>query len=150
MKSIKLLFRIMGLFIILTSCSDDNNPQQNKMSVFAKGVYTTATSKTATPSDVILTSFKVNATELSFKYILPNANYPNPDDNFAAITASGDWQLDLLNQRVPVTVIVVSNGTYKKAVVNLTKSLQITSPIYARTIEIRGYINGTPFVFWND
>jgi hypothetical protein len=167
MKNIKLFLAIIGLFIISTSCSSDSNPDTNRMAVSARGIYNTASSKTSNvsgiPFDIVLTSFRINVTELTLKYYDPtddgddddgegdNDNQGRDDgNNYHNVTVFGPWELDLLNQTINIASVDVPNGTYKKAELQLSKSLDPTSPIFNKTVEIRGMINGTPFVFWND
>jgi hypothetical protein len=161
MKKIKLFLGIIGLFIILNSCSDDNNSNGNHMRVFGKGTYETATSKAGnlnTPNDVVIHSFKINATELTLKYFIAsdvgggdNGEQGRDDgNNYESVTVFGPWELDLLHQTVKIASVPVPNGTYKKAELKLSKSLKPSSSIYNKTVEITGTVNGTPFVFWHD
>lgn len=160
---------------MMASCSSDNNTQSGTMRIIGKATYTNpATGKTTNAtlnSDVVLTSFKINVNEISFKYAESdddgdNENGDNDngdddndngDDNHDGlfngddeVQLNGPWELDLLNQTAPITTIAVPNGTYEEVELELNKSLVNTSPLYNKTIEIRGTINGTPFVFWHD
>lgn len=71
----------------------------------------------------------------------------NGDDE---VKLNGPWELNLLNQSAPITTITIANGTYEEVEFKLNKSLISASPMYNKTVEIRGTINGTPFVFWHD
>lgn len=157
MKKLQLILGIIGLFIIMNSCSNDDNNLQNQMKVFAKGTYTTESNKTGFPSNIIvLTSFKINVDQLTLKYYTEN-----DDDNgetgrndgghdYKKVTVTGPWELDLLNQTTVITTVSVPNGTYKEAELELSKSLAENSLIFNKTVEIAGTINGMPFIFWHD
>jgi hypothetical protein len=151
MKKLKLFLGIIGLFAIALACSDDGGTSTNKMKIFGKGSYSTPSSKTNTPSDIILTSFRINVTDLTLKYY-EDENVAGRDDGheYVGVTVTGPWELDLLNQKISITTVDVPNGNYKKAVLHLSKSLKPSSPIYNKTVEIRGLYNGMPFVFWHD
>jgi thiosulfate/3-mercaptopyruvate sulfurtransferase len=58
--------------------------------------------------------------------------------------------LDLLNQTSPVTTVNIANGTYEEVKFKLNKSLESSSDLFNKTVEIRGTINGTPFVYWHN
>jgi hypothetical protein len=151
MKKLKLFLGIIGLFAIAIACSDDDGTSTNKMDVFGTASYTTPTSKNNLPLDIILTSFKINVTDLTLKYY-EDDNVTGRDDghDYIDIAVAGPWELDLLNQKISIATVNVPNGNYKKAVLHLSKSLKPSSPIYNKTVEIRGFYNGTPFVFWHD
>jgi hypothetical protein len=58
--------------------------------------------------------------------------------------------LDLLNQNAVVTTVTIPNGTYEEVEFNLYPSSNSNSPLFNKSVEIRGTINGTPFVFWHN
>lgn len=156
MKKITLLLGIIGLFITMAACSDDSGSSQNQIRVSAKGTYVNSANKSAFPSnDIELTSFRVNVAAVTLKYYETDGDEGetgrNDDDHeYHQVTVNGPWELDLLNQASIITTIPVPNGTYKKAELELSKSLVTTSPIFDKTVQITGTIDGTPFVFWND
>lgn len=164
MKKLKLFLAIIG-FIMMASCSSDNGPDGNRMKVSAKGTYVAPGDRAAKGGDfpsyeVTLTSFRVNVDQVTLKYYDAiddddnddgdGRNDGDEDHDYKKITVTGPWELDLLNQTTPITTITVPNGTYKKAELHLSKSLVATSPIFNKTVEIKGTVNGVPFVFWHD
>ena len=172
MKKLKLVLGIIALITFLVSCSSDNG-SQNVMKISAKATYNPSArlSSSATQSTgVVLTSFKINIKEIEFKVAESenggdngdgdgevNDGNGNGDDNHDGMYDGGDeagltgpWELDLLNQTTPITTVTIANGTYEEVKFKLNKSLVSTSPLYNKTVEIRGTINGTPFVFWHD
>lgn len=171
MKNLK---NLIGIFVLLflASCSNDSSSSQNTMRIVAKAAYTNAAGKSANGvamnSTVVLTSFKINLKEIEFKLAESegddgNGNDDgdhhggNGDDNHDGmyngddeIGLNGPWELDLLNQTAPVTTVTIANGTYEEVEFKLSKSLVATSPLFNKTVEVRGTINGTPFVFWHN
>jgi hypothetical protein len=161
MKKLKSFLAIIVLIVLLSSCSSDSGTSQNKMKIVAKATYTNPSSKNATEvgmnNDVAITSFKVNIREMQFS--LAESDDDDDDDNDDdngngdnddEIGLNGPWELDLLNQNAPVTTVTIANGTYEEVEFELSKNLVNTSPIFNKSIEIRGTINGTPFVFWHN
>lgn len=166
MKTLKTVFGLIVLITLMVSCSSDSNSSQNVMKISAKATYTAANKSgtSALSTGVELTSFKINIKEIEFKL----AESENGDDNGTDDHGQGDdnhdgmyneedesglqgpWELDLLNQSAPITTVTIANGTYEEVEFKLNKSLVTTSPLYNKTVEIRGAINGTPFVFWHD
>jgi hypothetical protein len=174
MKKLKSLLAIILLIVLLSSCSSDSGTTQNKMQIVAKATYTNPssnknTSEVTMNNDVVITSFKVNIREMEFSLAESdddddndddsdddndNGNGDNDDDGDYdgddEIGLNGPWELDLLNQSAPVTTVTIANGIYEEVEFELSKNLVNTSPIFNKSIEIRGTINGTPFVFWHN
>ncbi|MGL2964239.1 hypothetical protein ACSVH2_10515 [Flavobacterium sp. RSB2_4_14] len=162
MKKIKGLIGILMLVIVMVSCSSDNTSSEGTLRIKAKATYTNAANKNA--SDIVITSFKVNIRKIEFEVTEgmnngsdDDANGDSDGDNNDGMyngddetELNGPWELDLLNQTAPVTTVTVPNGTYEEVEFKLSPSLVTTSPIYTKTFEIRGTINGTPFVFWHN
>lgn len=167
MKNVKTLFSMLVLMLLIASCSNDSSSSQNKIRVAAKATYSPTAGKSrvsALNADVVITSFKINIKEIEFKL----SDESNNDDDDSDDNGNGDddndgyydgddevglqgpWELDLLNQTAPITTVTIANGTYEEIEFELDKSLVSTSPLFNKTVEIRGTINGTPFVFWHD
>ena len=165
MKNLKALIGIIVLLIMVTSCSSDSNSSSSKMNIIGKATYTNPSKMniigTALTSGVVLTSFKINIKEIEFK-VADASESENHDGNSSDVNhdgmfngqdetqLNGPWELDLLNQSAPVTTVTIANGTYEKVKFKLNKSLVSTSDLFNKTMEIRGTINGTPFVFWHN
>ena len=159
MKSVKALIGILVLTLSLASCSSDSSSSGGNMTISAKATYVNPTSKT---DAIVLNSFKVNIREIEFNVAGfagkdggGDDNGPGWDDNGSFDSNDeaellGPWELDLLNQTVPVTTVTVPNGTYSEVEFKLSPSLVAASPIFGKTVEIQGTINGTPFVYWNN
>ena len=163
MKNLKKIIGILVLVIIMVSCSSDSSSSRGTLRIKAKATYSNPTGKAV--SDIVITSFKVNIRKIEFKVAEgmgdgddnDDANGDSDGDNNDGMyngddeaELDGPWELDLLNQTAPVTTVSVPNGTYEEVEFKLSPSLVSTSPIYTKTVEIRGTINGTPFVFWHN
>lgn len=175
MKNLKVIIATFILSILIVSCSSDSGSGQNTMKIVAKATYTNTAGKTGNGvvvnSEVVLTSFKINIKEIEFKLAESGSGDDGEDNNSGdnhhdhgngdgnhdgmyngedEIGLNGPWELDLLNQSAPVTTVTIANGTYEEVEFKLSKSLQATSPLFNKTVEIKGTINGTPFVFWHN
>ncbi|MFZ4679797.1 MAG: hypothetical protein ACOYLP_06490 [Flavobacterium sp.] len=165
MKNLKTLIGIAVLLIMMASCSNDSSSSTSKMRIFGKATYTNAakTNTTLSPlnSGVVLTSFKINIKEIEFEIAEGNGDGEDNDnvsddnddeifDGEDEVGLFGPWELDLLNQTSPVTTVNIANGTYEEVKFKLNKSLESTSDLFNKTVEIRGTINGTPFVYWHN
>ncbi|WP_298224049.1 DUF4382 domain-containing protein [Flavobacterium sp.] len=168
MKSLKTLIAIFGLLFLTVSCSSDSNSSSSSngnVQVKATATYTNSSGRLT--DNIALTSFKINIREIEFElsdgegehhhehdghdngHVDGNDDHGffNSDDD---TELAGPWEVDLLNQTVPLTSVTVPNGTYEEVQFKLSPSLVSTSPIYNKTVEVTGTINGTPFVFWHN
>ena len=146
MKNLKLLLGLIGLFIATASCANDSDTQNNTMRVFAKGTYTNQAARLGMPSNVIIiNSFQANIRQLTFNYSQMDNNYGNN-----SINVLGKWELDLLNRTIPLTTMNLPNGVYGNAELRLIKCMESSSPMYHKTVEIRGTVDDQPFIFWHD
>ena len=171
MKNLKALLGIFILFIVMASCSSDSSSNTNKMRIIAKATYSNTANKNAAGlvmnSDVVVTSFKINIKQIEFEVGDDGSDSGDDegddnggnsgDDNHDGVyngddetQLNGPWELDLLNQSAPVTTVTIANGTYEEVKFKLNKSVVSTSDLFDKTMEIRGTINGTPFVYWHN
>jgi hypothetical protein len=171
MKNLKTLLSLLGLFFLAVSCSSDSSSSTSSsatMQIQARANYSNPAGRyaSAAPGDVVITSFKVNISKIEFKAQDAEGNhhghdghdnghvdgdndhgYFNSDD---ATELNGPWEMDLLNQTAPITTVTIPNGTYEEVEFKLSPSLVATSPIFNKTVEVTGTINGVPFVFWHN
>ena len=167
MKNLKTLIGIIVLLIMMVSCSNDSSSTTSKMRIIGKATYSNPakTNTTLSPltSGVVLTSFKINIKEIEFEIAEGNEDGEDNDsdndsddnddgvyDGEDEVGLFGPWELDLLNQTTPVTTVNIANGTYEEVKFKLNKSLDSSSELFNKTVEIRGTINGTPFVYWHN
>jgi hypothetical protein len=168
MINVKKVIGIFLLFLVVTACSTDSASSDATMKIVARATYDNTAAGKVSPtgqtinSTVVLTSFKINIKEIEFKFAESD---DNDDDNGAnsgdddndgfydgdeEVELRGPWELDLLNQTTPVTTVTIPNGTYEEVEFKLDRSDVTTSPMFNRTVEIRGTIDGIPFVFWHN
>lgn len=176
MNQLKKVLGISALLALLTACSNDSSSttSDNVMKISAKATYTAPANRLSSASSlasgVVLTSFKINIKEIEFKLADAGTgegegegvddhqeHHGKGDDNHDGMyngddeaQLNGPWELDLLNQTAPVTTVTIADGTYEEVEFKLSKSLVSDSPLFNKTVEIRGTINGVPFVFWHN
>ncbi|WP_309640987.1 DUF4382 domain-containing protein [Flavobacterium sp.] len=169
MKNLKTLIAATTLLFAMASCSSDSNSSSSTgstMQISARATYVPTAGRLNDAIDI--TSFKVNIREIEFEVADETGNHEHHehnghdnghmdgdnDHNFFnsddTTELQGPWEFDLLNQTLPVTTLTVPNGTYEEVEFKLSPSLVSTSPIYNKTVEVTGTINGTPFVFWHN
>lgn len=155
MKNVKTPFGILALMLALASCSNDDSATQNQLRIKANAVYSPTANRTvngaAINENVTLSSFKVNIKEIEFEYAENDDN--DDDDNFYngedEFELNGPFELDLLNQNSTVTTVSIPNGTYEEVEFELDKNTNPSAAMYDKSVEMKGMINGTPFVFWH-
>ncbi len=161
MKNLKTLFGFILLFLVMASCSNDENVSStNQLRLKASATYSPSANRNNSGklmnSDVVLSSFKINIKEIEFEFaeINDDDNDDSDDDGFFdgddEFELNGPFELDLLNQSEIITTVTVPNGTYEEVEFKLDKSNNSASSMNNKSIEITGTINGTPFVFWHD
>lgn len=159
MKKLKSLLGIITLIIVLASCSSDGDSSQSSVNIVARATYSPAANRTTLNGDVVLTTFKINLREIEFEFAEGSdddndSDGDTDDDGFydsdEEFELYGPFELDLLNQNAPVTTVTIPNGTYEEVEFKLHKSTNSASPMFNKSIEITGTINGMPFVFWHD
>jgi len=160
----KTFVALFALLAVMASCSNDSGSADSSMKIMARGVYNpTAANRNANGvtlnSNVVLSSFKINLKEIEFEFAegydddngdddsYDDDGFYNGDDEFEL---NGPFELDLLNQNAVVTTVTIPNGTYEEVEFKLHRNTNSSSPMFNKSIEITGTINGTPFVFWHN
>ncbi|WP_295337557.1 hypothetical protein [Flavobacterium sp.] len=162
MKNMKTFLALFALMAVMASCSNDSGSADSSMKILARGIYNpTAANRNANGvtmnSSVVLSSFKINLKEIEFEFAegfdddnndsSDDDGFYNGDDEFEL---NGPFELDLLNQNAVVTTVTIPNGTYEEVEFKLHKNNNSNSPMFNKSVEITGTINGTPFVFWHN
>lgn len=164
MKNMKTFVALFALLAVMASCSNDSGSADSSMKIMARGVYNpTAANRNANGvtlnSNVVLSTFKINLKEIEFEFAegydddngdddsYDDDGFYNGDDEFEL---NGPFELDLLNQNAVVTTVTIPNGTYEEVEFKLHRNTNSSSPMFNKSIEITGTINGTPFVFWHN
>lgn len=148
MKTFKIL---VGLFLVvgLVSCSnnDEANTQQKNLRINAKSTFSGLSGKSANQSfaaGVLLESFKINIKEIEFE---TSEDIYGDDEEFEL---KGPFELNLLNTQQTVVEVNVPNGVYEEVKFKMDKNKKSTSSMFNKSIEIKGTINGVPFIFWHN
>jgi len=161
MKSTKLLKLVMILSIIfLVSCSKGNPILALKGSVALKATATIntaakigATAKSSSTTSTTITSFKINIGNIEFhRNEKEDTNTTSNDSIYGDSELKGPFELDLAsgNTSINIATVDIPNNIYDKINFELHKSKDANSDIFGKSVEIKGDINGTPFVFWTD
>ncbi|MDI9256900.1 hypothetical protein [Flavobacterium sedimenticola] len=161
MKNLKMILALIAVVGFMASCSNDDSSAANQMKIKARAMYNPAAANrnaegVALNSNVVLSSFKINLKEIEFEFAEGSDDdsmnddddgFFNGDDEFEL---NGPFELDILNQNATVTTVTIPNGTYEEVEFELHRSTNANSPMFNKSIEVTGTINGTPFVFWHN
>lgn len=159
MKNAKLLLGMVSLLYVTTSCNKDNEDTTTQpiVKISAKTTYTGSIGTGKATNAIALNSFLVNLKEIKFKYENEQEDnhsgdndhdgFFDADDNFKL---RGPFELNLLNGPVDFVATNIPQEVYKEVEFKLAKSTNTNSTIYNKSVEIKGTIDTTPFVFWHD
>lgn len=149
----KIFFLLFVLsFGLLTSCSNNDEGTNDNLVLKARGVYNQARStQFATNSTVALNSFTFNFKEIEFEYDDDTAGdgdgFFDDDDE---IELKGPFVVNVLNNTMDLVALNVPAGVYEEVEFTMSRNNQANSPMFNKSVEITGTINGTPFVFWHN
>lgn len=155
MKNRKTLLGLLTVILIsATSCSSDDNQSSENLKIQAKATYSGTSARAA--SAVSITEFQINLKNIEFE--LDDDFYDDDDDNYGdgfygdddEFKLSGPFELDLLNGVTTITTLDIPNGVYEEVEFNMQKSVNAASPLFNKSVQIKGTINDIPFVFWHD
>jgi hypothetical protein len=165
MKTNKITPMIIAIFLIaLTiSCSTDNSTLTDVASIGnvelkAKATITNTAPKNSASAKGLLnnlniTSLKINIKNIEFGINENEGDHNNSNDSiYHDLKLEGPFLLDLAstNTSIDIANVEVPNNVYDKVQFELNKSRNLNSAMFGKSIEIKGDINGTPFVFWTD
>lgn len=155
MKNRKILSGFLAVLLVTaTSCSNDDNQPSENLKIQAKATYTGASARAV--NAVSITEFQINLKNIEFE--LDDDFYDDDDDSYGdgfygdddEFKLSGPFELDLLNGPATITSLNIPNGVYEEVQFNMHKSINAASPLFNKSVQIKGTINDTPFVFWHD
>lgn len=148
MKTLKIL---VGLFLVggLVSCSnnDETDTNQKNLRINARSTFSGLSGKSTNQSlaaGVLLESFKINIKEIEFE---TSEDIYGDDEEFEL---KGPFELSLLNTQQTVVELNVPNGVYEEVKFKMDRNKKSTSDMFNKSIEIKGTINGIPFIFWHN
>jgi len=155
---------IAVLLIITSSCSSDETSNNGSIMLKAKSTFNNFANKnedSKSESVIDISSFKVNIKDIEFEIDDDNENEnENEDDENenenenenedSEFVLQGPFELDLSNGDFNIANIEIPYNVYEEIEFNLHKSTDVDSEMFGKSIEIKGAINGYPFVFWHD
>lgn len=174
MKTKKITQMIIAIFIIAftISCSKNNSslsPVASKGTVDLKAKVTlnkTAAKSTASAKNLnglTISSFIINIKNIEFDRneedsstnhsdLNEDSNLNHNDSIYTNVELQGPFELNLSSGTTSIDVVNVDipNNIFDKIQFELNKSTDPQSAIFGKSIEIKGDINGTPFIFWTD
>ncbi|MGO2358231.1 hypothetical protein [Mesonia sp.] len=155
----------LSLAYVFTACSsDDDNtvttPTANEgsLKIAARASYDNSANRLAESVD--LNSFIVNFKEIELELQDNDLDDDDMDNNSDAngfydsdddIELEGPFEIDLLAANsVQLVNIEIPNGIYEEIEFEFDKSENPESDLFGKSMELKGEINGVPFVFWHD
>lgn len=146
----KVLF-IVSVVVFLYSCSKDE-AVSNRVGVKFKANRTTV--KTNNAADVVISSFKINTTEIELEF---NEKDPHFTSNPVAtdIDLKGPFEIDLMKSGNLMETVIVNNidlpeAAYDEIEFKFDDNKLATSEMFGKTMLIKGTINGKPFVYYTN
>jgi hypothetical protein len=137
--------------ISITSCSK-NDPTGNVV-LKAKAININPTSKVMSNAKnstniITISSFKINIGEIEFEVDDDEQN----ENLYSDLELKGPFELDLStgNLSVDITSTELPNNVYSEIEFDLEKSTNTNSELFGKSVQIKGTLNGMPFVFWHD
>jgi hypothetical protein len=174
MKTKKFTQMIIAIFVIAftISCSKNNSsllPIASKGTVVlkAKATLNKTVAKSTTSAKnlngLTISSFIINIKNIEFDRneedsssnhsdLNDDSNLNHNDSIYTNLELQGPFELNLATGATSIDVVNVDipNNIFDKIEFELHKSTDPQSAIYGKSIEIKGDINGTPFIFWTD
>ena len=154
MKNAKKLLMLVtvGALSLLVGCKDEVSPT-GTVNLTAKTSGTTSINTGRTEAAVVISDFQISIRDVIFK---SDVDGDGVIDDSTDVAFRGPYQLDLLNGVDAISQSIgsvqVPNGVYTELRFKFHKDadLDVSHPLFDRSIFIAGTINGTPFEMWHD
>ncbi|MBE0600090.1 MAG: DUF4382 domain-containing protein [Burkholderiaceae bacterium] len=153
MKSIGTLLVVLGMG--LTSCEKDPEmgPDYNTRIMAKAGFNAGAAKKSLASYNISLESFTIVVEEIEFEFDDDDKN--GRDNDYASdIELKGPFVIDLMDNGKSLeqllATVILPEGRYKEIEFEIEKGKVPGSPMFGKSIQATGTINGTPFTFWTD
>ncbi|WP_372793790.1 hypothetical protein [Lutibacter sp.] len=149
-KNIQIILTFIVAFITF-SCSSDSSA--DNVSLKAKATLNPAAknSSLAQKNNAVITisGFIINIKEIEFD--MKDDDLEN-ENLHSEIELQGPFELDLSsgNVAIDITSVDLPIAVYDKIQFKLHKSVNELSDMFGKSIQIKGDLNGIPFVFWHD
>lgn len=156
MKKLKNLFPflfLLSVVVLLSSCDKDDDLRNGNAALKFKGIYNSGNQIKSSPlNGVVIETFTINIEEIEFEFDDDNNNNGL---TYSEIKLKGPFEIDLVKngQGQEVTLLNDLNlpkTGYDEIEFEFDKSDNPISPMYKKTVLIKGTINGTPFIFFTD
>lgn len=144
----KKFLAVLLLVILFIACSDDSTTEGVTLRFTTSGTYNTSRSISLLDGDVVISDFMLSIREVEFK--------EEGDTTSTNVKFQGPFVLDLLSPAGPLVQtlgdVVVPTGLYNLVRFKLHKTTDVdmSHPLYDRSIYLEGTINGTNFAMWHD
>lgn len=152
---------------VMVSCNDDNPINTGKITLQAKSTLNNLANKSKesakSQDEIVITSFKVNIKDIEFEMDDENDDNnenddegenenENQDKELSDIKITGPFELDLTtgNTTINFTSVEIPNDVYEEIEFDLSINTDSGSEMFGKSIEIKGNINGSPFIFWHN
>lgn len=147
LKKMKFGVVALALATVFTACSSDDDatiaPNQGNLKIAASATYNMAANRGT--DNVNLAKFLVNFKEIELE--IEEGFYDSDYD----IELKGPFEIDLLSgNSIQLVDIEIPNGVYEEIEFEFDKSENSNSPLFGKSMELTGEINGQAFVFWHD
>ncbi|MDP2089781.1 MAG: hypothetical protein Q8J84_10325 [Flavobacteriaceae bacterium] len=151
LKKITAVLIVSVLLAVFSSCSKDE--VSGNVSLKAKSINNSTANKllfnSKNATAFTISSFKINIGEIEFEI---EDQDDSKEDLYGDFELKGPFELDLSNGNltIDITTVELPDNVYSEIEFDLKKSTNANSALFGKSIEIRGTLNGLPFVFWHD
>ena len=153
MKTRFLLFTVFGVLLtaLLGSCTKEDKGNAN---VNFQAVNSTVRMKTTPVSGVVINTFKVNIDEIEFEFDdVADDQFPD-GEAYSELELQGPFEIDLVaNGNTQLTNLVAGvelpQAAFDELEFDFDQSQNRNSPLFGRSILVRGTINGVPFEYFS-
>lgn len=151
----------MGLLIVVlaSSCNENDDINPGEKGTTIKFTSTTNTLKSAalksdTVGGVYVESFKINIGEIELEFDDDDPMFEN-DSVASDYELEGPFVIDLMKDGNALETTLVNNvnlpeAAYDEIEFEFEENEDPDSPMYGKSIDIKGTINNTPFILWSD
>lgn len=153
MKTKKITSILLGVFITLTAVSCSKDEDSGNVALKAKATFNPLSPKTAVAqrnlSTITISSFMINIKEIEFEI---DDDDDQNENLYSDLELKGPFELDLSsgNVSIDITSINLPLDVYDEIEFKLHKSNNNLSELFGKSIQIKGKLNGIPFVFWHN
>lgn len=153
-RKISTAILILSVSSAFVACSDDDSGPsydgQGRMSISAMATYNPTGDRGLDADVVELSSFLVNFKEIELEFTDGSANDPyyNGEDE---IELEGPFEVELMTA-FPISIVDIRlpNAVFEEIEFEFDKSSNRSSDLFGKSMQMKGTINGVPFVFWHD